>query len=146
VLVYEVSGEVDDPSGGEAQGDFSLEMEYIITKDTATEKIIRGEKLIHVFDELQILKLPLQPGTKWEQKVKTDGGEEVLTAEILSAEAEEEGGPVVYRVRYTVPMEDMPDGLYVEERAFAEGKGLIHYARTLGKEYDFMFEYFLFEP
>ena len=146
ILVYEISGEVDDPSGGEAPGDFSLEMEYIITKDTVTERIIRGEKLIHVFDELQLLKLPLQPGTKWDQEVNTGGSEAVLTAEILSAEVEEEEGQVVYRVRYTVPMEDMPDGLYVEERAFAEGTGVVHFARTLGKEYDFMFEYFIFEP
>ncbi|MGI6704349.1 MAG: hypothetical protein ACOX42_10130 [Clostridia bacterium] len=34
---------------------------------------------------------------------------------------EEEEGPVVYRVRYSVPMEGMPEGTYVEERAFAEG-------------------------
>ena len=146
VLVYEISGEVDDPSGGEAPGDFSLEMEYVITKDTVTEKIIRGEKLIHVFRELELLKLPLQAGTKWQQKVEINGKEQELTAEILSAEAEEEEGPVIYRVRYTVPMEGMPDGIYVEERAFAEGTGLIHYARTLGEEYDFMFEYFIFQP
>ena len=146
VLVYEISGEVYDPSGGEASGDFSLEMEYVITKDTVTERIIKGEKLIHVFRELELLKLPLQTGTKWQQKVEVNGKEQVLTAEILSAEAEEEQGPVIYKVRYTVPMEGMPDGLYVEERTFAEGKGVIHYARTLGKEYDFMFEYYLYEP
>lgn len=146
VLVYEISGEVYDPSGGEAPGDFGLEMEYVITKDTVTERIIKGEKLIHVFRELELLKLPLQAGTKWQQKVETSGGEQVLTAEILSAEAEKEEGPVIYKVRYTVPMEGMPDGIYVEERAFAEGTGVIHYARTLGEEYDFMFEYYIFQP
>jgi hypothetical protein len=146
VLVYEVSGEVDDPSGGEASGDFGLEMEYVITKDTVTERIVRGEKLIHLFDELQLLRLPLEKGTEWEQRIETDDGEAVLTAEILSADVEEEEGPVVYRVRYSVPMEGMPKGIYVEERAFAEGAGLVYYARTLGEEYDFMFEYFIFQP
>ncbi|MDD2574190.1 MAG: hypothetical protein WCS98_05195 [Bacillota bacterium] len=146
VLVYEISGEVDDPSDGEATGDFGLELEYVITKDTVTERINRGEKLIHVFQELQLLRLPLEPGTKWKQKVDTDGEEAVLTAEILSAEIEEEEGPVVYRVRYSVPMEGMPEGTFIEERAFAEGAGLVYYARTLGEEYDFMFEYFIFQP
>jgi hypothetical protein len=146
ILVYEISGEVDDPSGGEAPGDFGLEMEYRITSDTVTESIIRGEKLIHVFEELQLLKLPLETGNRWEQTVETDEGEAVLTAEVLSAEPEEEEGPTVYRVRYSVPMEGMPDGVYIEERAFTEGVGVTYYARTLGDEYDFLFEYYIFYP
>ncbi len=145
ILVYEVSGEVDDPSGGEAPGDFGLELEYRITSDTVLERIIRGEKLAHMFKELQLLKLPLESGSRWEQTVESSGKEVVLTAEILSAEKKEDG-PDVYKVRYSVPMEGMPDGIYIEERTFTEGVGVTSFARTLGEDYDFMFEYSIFEP
>lgn len=157
VLVYEISGTVGDPSDGEASGDFGLELEYIITKDCITERILRGEKLPHMFHELQLLKLPLEPGAKWEQKIETGEKEVTLTAEILSIEAErssfavaglfvEAENPIVYRVRYSVPMEGMSEGLYIEERTFVEGAGISYYERTLGEEYDFMFEYTAFTP
>ena len=99
VLVYEISGEVYDPSGGEAPGDFGLEMEYVITKDTVTERIIRGEKLIHVFSELELLKLPLQAGTKWQQKVEINSEEQELTAQILRAGHRIVEVPISYRGR-----------------------------------------------
>lgn len=146
ILVYEVSGQVDDPSDGEAPGDFDFELEYRITSDTVTERIMQGEKLIHVFKELELLKLPLEAGSRWDQTVEVEGKEADLTAEILSAGPEEEEGPTIYRVRYSMPMEDMPDGLYIEERAFTEGVGITYYARTLGDEYDFLFEYYIFDP
>ncbi len=162
-LVYKISGTVDDVSDGEGSGDFGLELEYIITEDTVTERIIRGEKLPNMFNEIKILKLPLEIGSKWEQEVNVDGKKATMVSDILPLDMEDstedgmdngmdndtdddEDGPTIYRVRYSVPMEGMPDGVYVEERAFAKGKGIIYYARTLGEEYDSMFRYFAFEP
>ncbi len=144
-LVYKVSGMVDDVSDGEASGDFSFELEYIITKDTVIERIIRGEKLPNMFNEMQILKLPLETGAKWEQKIDIDGEEMIMIAEVLSAELEKEIGTILYKMRYSVPMPGMPRGIYTEERAFAKGKGLIYYSRTLEEESGLMFQYSAFE-
>jgi hypothetical protein len=141
--IYHVVGMVDDPSGGEATGDFTLEMQYLVDGEKIIEKIIKGQKLPHKLPELEVLRLPLEEGNQWEQKMLINGTEESLKAVIETVSVDPKDNLETYTVVYTVPMADMPEGMYKEIRAYKKGVGLYHFESTLGKEYDFMFNYTL---
>ncbi|MDF2547996.1 MAG: LysM domain protein [Anaerosolibacter sp.] len=141
--IYHVVGMVDDPSGGEATGDFTLEMQYVVDGEKITEKILQGQKLPHKIPELEVLRLPLEEGNQWEQKMLINGTEETLKAEIESVDIDPQDKRDTYTVVYTVPMAGMPNDTYKEIRTYKKGVGLYHFESTLGKEYDFMFNYTL---
>lgn len=141
--IYHVVGMVDDPSGGEATGDFTLEMQYIVDSEKITEKILQGQKLPHKIPELEVLRLPLEKGNRWEQKMLIDGREETLKAVIESVDVDPQDKRETYTIVYTVPMADMPENTYKEIRTYKKGVGLYYFESTLGKEYDFMFNYAL---
>lgn len=141
--IYHVTGEVDDPSGGEAKGNFNIRMEYIVDAEKITEKIIEGERMPHKLKELEVLRLPLEKGNTWEQKVMIDGKEAKVRAVIESIDVDPQDRMETYTVFYTVPMENMPNGIYEERRIYKKGVGLYIFENTIGKEYDFYFNYML---
>ncbi|WZL73492.1 hypothetical protein QBE52_01805 [Clostridiaceae bacterium 35-E11] len=141
--IYDIIGEVGDPSGGEAPGNFDIKLQYIVDHEKITEKIIQGERLPHKIPELQVLKLPLKTGSTWDQKIVIDGKEEILKAEIEFVRKDETDDTETYGVVYRVPMKDMPNEMYEERRVFKRGVGLYSFENTIGKEYDFNFGYTL---
>lgn len=141
--IYHITGMVDDPSGGEATGDFTLEMQYVVDAEKITEKILQGQKLPHKIPELEVLRMPLEKGNRWEQKMLMNGKEETLQAVIESVDVDPQDKIETYTVVYTVPMAGMPEDTYKEIRTYKKGVGLYHFESTLGKEYDFMFNYTL---
>ena len=120
--VYHLSGAVGDPSGGEARGDFSLSVNYIITKGNLIQEVT-GEKMMDTFTHMELLRTPLQPGTKWEQKVKDRENKEYELACAITAVDEESGGKV-----YTVEYKDKNSDFY-EQRVFKEKTGVIQFEK-----------------
>ena len=120
--VYRLSGAVGDPSGGEAKGDFSLSVEYVISKGSLIQKIT-GEKMMDTFPQMELLRSPLKPETQWEQKVKDRAGKEYeLVCTIISVN--EDNGNKVYSVRYKDKKSD-----FYEKRVFKEKTGVIEFEK-----------------
>lgn len=117
---YETRGNVYDPSGGEAPGDFSLEVEYEVTGESL---IMRkdSEKMMDNFPEIELIRLPLREGTQWEQEVKDKKGK---TCHLLCTiqEIEEQNGSKVYTVLY----EDKNSDFY-EKRLIEENWGVVSF-------------------
>ncbi|MCX7842756.1 MAG: hypothetical protein N2489_06745 [Clostridia bacterium] len=142
-LVYSVTGEVADMSDGEAEGDFSLYLEYHISNDGMREIVKKGEKLPHKIKEFYVLKAPLVKGNKWSEKVSINGKDTELQAEIIEDSRESETNSRVIKVQYTAKADGMPDGTYIETRVFKERTGIISFENTFDK--DIEFNYSLFE-
>lgn len=117
---YEVRGNVHDPSGGEAQEDFSLQLEYEVTYESL---IMRkdSEKMMDNFSELELIRLPLRDGTQWEQRARHKNGKEYqLVCTIQEVEEQPEGKI------YTVLYKDKDSGFY-EKRRIQENWGVISF-------------------
>lgn len=131
-VVYEIEGEIYDASGGEAGGDYSLKLEYDVT-DNALIMKKQSERMMDGFSELELLRLPLQKGTSWEQKAThKDGTEYNLTCSITEVEGED-GNSV-----YTVVYDDKNSDFY-EKRKFHQNRGVVSF-ETLWKSGDDSFE------
>jgi hypothetical protein len=98
--------------------------QILMNQDGVTEKITRGHEYSpSTFDELVILKGPIQRGTSWTQKVMEAEWE--VKAVIVDVRNEEAGKKII--VRYGVELFGYADNFYKEERHFVEGKGLVFY-------------------
>jgi len=119
--VYRLSGEIYDPSGGEAAGDFSLSVDYVISKGSLIQKKT-GAKMMDAFDQMELIRTPLNAQTKWEQKVKgKDGKEYELVCTITGIN--EDDGKV-----YTVEYKDKNSDFY-EKRRIKERTGVIEFEK-----------------
>ncbi|NPV43400.1 MAG: hypothetical protein HPY70_05390 [Firmicutes bacterium] len=117
---YELNGSVYDASGGEAKGDFSLQVEYEVTEESLIMRKV-SEKMMDNFSELELIRLPLREGTQWEQKaVHKDGNEYHLVCTIQKVEVHDEGKV------YTVVYKDRDSNFY-EKRQLQEGWGVISF-------------------
>ncbi|MCG0275449.1 MAG: hypothetical protein L5655_04685 [Thermosediminibacteraceae bacterium] len=117
---YEIEGEVADMSGGEAEGDFSLRVEYEV-KDRSLIMRKDSEKMMDNFSELELIRLPLEKGTQWEQKARHKNGREYqLTCTIQEVEDDPEGKI------YTVIYKDKDSNFY-EKRRIQEKWGVISF-------------------
>lgn len=118
--VYRLEGQVDDPSGGEAGGDFSLQVEYRVQKGVLFQER-SSPKMMDNFAKMELLRLPLEENAQWEQRAKhRDGKEYQLLCTIT--EVKEEEGNKVYTVRYQDKNSD-----FYEERRIKEGTGVISF-------------------
>jgi hypothetical protein len=117
---FKLNGNVYDASGGEAPGDYSLRVEYQVT----SESIIMhkaAERMMDNFSKLVLIRLPLQEGTQWEQKVMDkDGKEYHLVCTIQKVEDHDEGKV------YTVVYKDRDSDFY-EKRQLQEDWGVISF-------------------
>jgi hypothetical protein len=95
-----------------------------INQDGVTEKITRGQEYNpSFFDELVILKGPIQRGTSWTQKVLEEDWE--VKAVIVDVKNEEAGKKII--VRYGAELFGSGNNFFKEERHFVQGKGLVFY-------------------
>lgn len=117
---YKIEGNVDDPSGGEAPGDFSLQMEYEVTNKALIMRK-NSEKMMDNFSELELVQVPLQEGTKWEQKAKHKNGKNYnLACSIESVESQPDGKI------YTILYKDKDSNFY-EKRRIQENWGVVSF-------------------
>lgn len=138
---YLISGEVSDPSGGEAQLDFSFTLSYVVDEDSLVQIKTEEAMLDSRFDQLTLIKTPLVAGTSWQEQVTDDtGNQATITGRITAVNAEEE--QKVYTVRYEEQNSD-----YWEERVIKEGAGIQSFERLmdLGDE-PFTVGYYLYIP
>lgn len=119
--LYKVTGQVDDPSGGEAQGDFSLSIEYLVKNGSLIMRQ-KAPQLMDKFNELELIRAPLQAQSKWEQKAinKKDNKEYQLACTILDVKNEPDGK--VYVIEY----KDKNSNFY-EKRWLKENTGIINF-------------------
>jgi len=119
--VYNVTGEIDDPSGGEAQGDFSLAIDYTVRNGSLLMRQ-KAPRLMDNFTELELIRAPLQAKAQWEQKAvhKKDNKEYQLACTILEIRNEADGK--VYVVEY----KDKNSNFY-EKRWIKENTGVINF-------------------
>lgn len=119
--VYTVTGEVFDASGGAAQGDFSLSIDYLV-RDGRLMMRQKAPRLMDSFTELELLRVPLQAQATWEQKAlnKKDNKEYQLACTILEVKNEADGK--VYVVEY----KDKNSNFY-EKRWLKENIGIINF-------------------
>lgn len=121
-IMYYITGEVEDVSEGEGAADLSIELQYIIQDGILTQIKKEDAMLDSEYSTLQLIKMPLQKGTKWNQTV-TDKKGKKTTLECEITKVEEEGGKV-----YTVYYHDQ-NSKYYEKRHFKEGTGIISFEK-----------------
>ncbi len=137
---YIISGTVYDASGGEAEGDYSLEIKYEIEKGELRQHIDAERMMDPSYQGIVLLKSPLTVENSWEQTLELDGEETTFNCHI-SEEKETDQGK-----EYTVMYEDVNSDYY-EVRKFREDYGLVSFEKLYqdGEE-DFAISYQLFEP
>jgi len=139
-ILYSISGDVEDVSGGESDKDFSIELEYSIKDGVWVQKKREQVMLDSVSDNIQLLKAPLEQGTRWDQKVVAKDGNEIDLACQITEIKEENGKRLV-----TVLYEDK-NGDYFERRTFKEGFGVISLEKLFQSQGEsFTVGYTLFE-
>lgn len=123
---YSIEGEVDDPSGGEAPDrDYSLQITYTITGGGLTQVKREFMMLDSEYDRLELIKTPLEKGTRWNQQVADrDNNQAVLECTI--EDVRETGGAKIYHVTYR-----QQDSDYYEKREIKEGVGVIAFEKLL---------------
>lgn len=140
-LVYEISGKVDDASGGESNKDYWMSITYIITDDTIVQEC-SGEMLMdRKFEQIEIIKLPLTEDSIWEQIViDKDGSSIILECKI--EDVTEQDSVKSYSVSYKDKNSD-----YFEERKIEEGRGVVFYEKLYIPDEGEAFEmgYYLYE-
>jgi len=141
-VIYKTEGEVFDLSAGESDRDFSLYVEYIVTSDALIQNK-KGEMMMDLFDNVVLIRLPLEEGRSWTQTVKGKSGEEI-ELKCTIEKVEDRNGARAYTVLY----QDQ-DSPYYERRVIMEGIGVTEYTRLYmaereGEE-DFEISYWLYE-
>ena len=131
--IYKVYGEVEDTTGGEVQADFTFEKTYTVTGDRL-EQTRKGRMLLDSeYDKLTLIKLPLEVGNTWNEKVIDTSGKTVgISAEIEAIEEVSDGK--VYTVRYK-----QSGSKYYELRKIKEGSGVVHFEKIMfydGDQFD----------
>ncbi len=122
---YEVSGEVFDLSGGEAEGDFSLAMQYLVTPDVLIQEHTGDQLLESRYDRLELIRTPLQEGHTWTQEVDAGGGD-MQTLECVITAVQLEDGLRSYTVEYREA-----DGPHWERREITETLGVTSFTRYM---------------
>jgi hypothetical protein len=140
VTRYLISGEVGDPSGGEAQTDFALQIVYTLQKGVWVQEKQEEAMMDSHFDTLEILRRPVEQGKSWTQKqVDRNGQERTLLSTIEQVRTEE--GLKVVRVKY----QDQGSPYY-EIREIRQGVGITMFEKLwLSPEGNFEIGYQLFE-
>lgn len=152
-LVLDFKGEIVDVSEGEgpSKEELSLETQYVIDKDSVKEiqKNIKRRHSQSIIREQIVLKLPIESGKTWTQKVNIDGKEYTAETKITEVAADDKNKNIVKTETVIKAMESYPDKTYKEIKTFKEEKGLVEFVNTilLGEAKEpFEFGYKLFEP
>lgn len=142
-VIYKIEGKVDDMSDGESKNDFSFEAEYIINSNTVIQKK-KGNMLMDTFDEMELIRTPLEKETKWTQKVKDKDGN-IIELESSIDDVKSEQDKKIYVVTYKDKNSD-----YYERREIKEGVGVISFEKLYvdpeDKKQNFTMGYGLYYP
>lgn len=156
-LILVFKGQIEDVSEGEgpSKEELMLETEYEIGNDYVKE-IQKNEKRRHsqsIIREQIVLKLPLEKGKTWEQKVNVEGKEYTAQTKIVELSKDEDGKNLIKTETLIKDIEFYPDNTYRETKTFKEGKGLVEFQNVIlfpaayegDKEAHMEFGYHLFE-
>lgn len=136
-VVYQISGMVEDMSGGESEEDFSFQIQYIFGDTQVVERILhKGIVFPHRIDGLVMLEAPIKKGQEWSFTAE-DGSQ--VDAVITETGVDDEDNLAYCEVAYTTPDSDMPDGLYRESRIFKKGIGVVSFVSTIMPEVEFSY-------
>lgn len=136
-VVHQISGMVEDMSGGESEQDFGFQLQYVFGGDEVVERILhKGVVFPHRIDGLVMLKAPLEKGQKW--SFESVNGNRV-DAEITETGVDAEDRLDYCKVEYTAPDPEMPDGLYHETRVFKKGIGVVSFKSTIMPDIEFSY-------
>lgn len=136
-VVYQISGMVEDMSGGESEEDFSFQIQYIFGDTQVVERILhKGIVFPHRIDGLVMLEAPIKKGQEWSFTAE-DGSQ--VDAVITETGVDDEDNLAYCEVAYTTPDPDMPDGLYRESRIFKKGIGVVSFVSTIMPEVEFSY-------
>ena len=142
--IMNFSGKVADLSDGESKRNFNFRLRYLFTINSVYEEIIQADTPFpHQIRSLQMLTLPLEKGATWQQQITQNKQSKKLQAQIL--ELRTENGKQIVKVRYHVPMQGMPQGVYEEIREFTTGMGLTYFEKTFDENSENRFQYRLYE-
>ncbi|WP_176718818.1 hypothetical protein [Caloranaerobacter ferrireducens] len=129
-IIYSVKGNVFDVSNGEAKGNFGLEIIYTIEEGKLIQRKT-GEKIMDsIFNELILIKTPLEKGNEWNQKLKDKEGN-LHHLKCYIENINEEKGVKTYSVIY----KDL-DSNYYEKREIQEGVGIVTFERPYNQNED----------
>ncbi|MCH4888678.1 hypothetical protein EZV73_13880 [Acidaminobacter sp. JC074] len=124
-IIYKVEGEVEDVVSGEQATDYTISLFYKIMGDSVIQTKTAPMMLDSEYDELTIIKAPLEKGTKWTEQVKNQEGKKVtLEGEIIQVDEDERGN--IYKVTYV----DKKTG-YSETRKIMENFGVIAFTKLV---------------
>lgn len=120
MFTFNIKGQVDDPSGGEAKNrDYGLQLSYIINNGVLTQLKKETTMQDSKFDKIELIRLPLEKGTKWVQTVKAkDNTSAVLDCVIEDINTLD--GVKIYTIIY-----QERDSFYYEKRNIKEGVGVL---------------------
>jgi len=137
---YEIEGYVHDLSDGESDADFSIALEYILQPNVIIQTKDEETMLDSDYDEIELIREPLEEGNSWTQEVESEDGTAVtLESTITRVEVTEDG--TILTVRYEDPESD-----YFEERQIKEGTGVIYFQRLMyGDDTTYEMQYSVFE-
>jgi len=123
--IYRVYGEVEDTTGGDVQADFTFEKTYTVSGDRI-EQTRSGRMLLDSeYDKLTLIKLPLEIGTTWNEKVLDTAGKSVRIDAVIE-DIDTSSEATIYKVRYTQSGSD-----YYELRHIEEGSGIVHFEKVM---------------
>lgn len=140
-IVYNITGQVDDPSDGEAQHrNFNLQVTYLIENGVLTQIKRESAMLDSKFDNLELVRYPLEVGTTWEQQVVSPEGN-AATLECTIESIRVDNGKNVYTIMYKEQGTD-----YFEKREIKEGTGILLFEKLLElDDLSFPAGYYLYE-
>ncbi len=122
-IEYHIYGKVDDLSDGESKLKPDINLNYIIKAGILTQTKQEEAMLDSDYDSIQLIKTPLEKGTKWEQDVKDQDGNHIsLDCEIT--DIQEKDGQKVYTIVYGDTNSD-----YYEKRKITEGTGVVYFEK-----------------
>jgi len=121
---YIINGSVHDMSDGESDKDFSINLEYNVQSDVIIQTKDEETMMDSKYDEIELIRTPLEKGTTWQQEVEAEGVETTLESSITDVEKTDTG--VVFTVRYEDTNSD-----YYEEREIQTGVGVISFRKLM---------------
>ena len=122
--VYTIAGEIGDPSGGEAKGDFSLAVTYKIKEGVLLQNKT-APRMMDTFPAMELLRGPLTVQNEWEQKTKDSSGKDYQLICTIK-EIKEESGLKTYTVLYKDKSSD-----FYEIRQIRQGAGIIFFEKNI---------------
>jgi len=134
-VIYSVAGMVEDMSAGEAQGDFTISLKYMVTDSSLSVAQRAPLAMDNDYGQMELLRLPLETGSGWTQTVTDEDGEEV---ELVCEIEEMEGNQITVRYSRT-------DSPFYQLRVFEEGIGVVTFEKLyMSREGNFEIGFTLF--